>query len=505
MLGIDVGQDAITVVNVRRRGGRFVLHGPLRVSFTAEQAGDASALGDLLGTAMRQAGWRAQKAVVTLPSQFCLVRYFSNGALGPVTWGHGGHLSRSSVEHLLGRVRQTMLVPADQLVFDLWSGPEGMVHEEGVARLGGVLVAAVHHRAVEFCRELALASGLKLDGLELRSLAAVNGLLFHWQEAPEGHLAVVYLEGRRAEVGVLDEGEIVSLQTVQLGGGTEAEEGLAGHLSRALNTVRLAQGRELPERVFLAGGDEGSQASLADAAEELKDHLGVEVTVCAPGWGLRAGEDQAAGDLLRLVPAVGAALDGLGESPTWFNFLHTRVGRAERKHQISWRPFALVGLLSVLLTGAFWLSLVQQKHQKLAELQGRMAEDLPRLEATREARKHWNEFRGYLPASRGGSRRSHLYILGEISLLFPDRDNAYVSKLVIEDTPGMTGGYNVTVEGNVSEPTVVTALVSRLNESSLFYQVSQRTNLVDTNPHYRYGFTVQCNLRRGAAWSEGHE
>ncbi len=501
MLGIDVGQDAITVVNVRRRGGHFVLHGPLRVSFTAEQAGDASALGGLVGTAMREAGWRTQKAVVTLPSQFCLARYFSNGALGPVTWGHGGHLSRSSTEHLLDRVRRTMLVDSEELVFDLWSGPEGMLHGESFSGDGGgVLVAAVHRRAVEFGKELAAASGVKLDGLELRSLASVNGLLFHWQDVPESHLAVVYLEGSRAEVGVLDDGELVSLQTVPLSGGSArgaiaGDEELLGHLSRVLNTVRLSQGRELPERVFLAGGDERSQGGLERVGAELKERLGVEVTVCAPGWGLQGGERHEAGDLLRLVPAVGAALDGLGESPTWFNFLHTRVGRAERKHQISWRPFALVGLLSVLLTGAFWLSLVQQKHQKLVRLEDRMAKDLPRLEATRDARKHWNEFRGYLPASRGGARRSYLYILGEISRLFPDRDAAYVSDLLVEDTPGLMGGYNVTIKGKVSEPTVLTALVTRLNESAMFYEVSQATSRVETNPHYRYGFTVQCNLR----------
>ena len=121
MLGIDISEKMIRVVRLRRRGSGFLLLPPLEVPIEPGQADDPVALGQRLGEALRSRGWYKKKAVMTLPDRLCFIRRLPKEIMRGATAKSKGHLHKTTVEHLLNIARQTMLVPAEDLVLDLWT------------------------------------------------------------------------------------------------------------------------------------------------------------------------------------------------------------------------------------------------------------------------------------------------------------------------------------------------------------------------------------------------
>ena len=506
MLGIDIGDSSIRVVNLRRRGGGFVLQPPVEIPFTSDQASNPVALGEILGEVLNRSGWRSQKAVMTLPPRQCFVRYFPLELLPENGITHRGHLSKSAIGEFLGMARQTVLVPPEQLVFDLWAGSDAWQEEkpEAISQNGstnGVLIAAAQKKAVEFCRELASAGGVKIQSLELRPLAAINGLLMHWHEAQEANIAVVYLERQNADVGILDPDGLVSLQSVTIAGYEQGAESIAdeliGHLQRICNTIRLSHAQCNPRRIFLAAGDARTQAAVPRIVEKIQQVLHREVTLCNSWKGMLTSPTESEMDYSGYLPALGAAFDGLSASPTWFDFLNPRGIEKEKKHTITWRPFALIGLASLVLAGAFWLSWVQQKQQQLQYIEDELAQTQPGLELTRRAQENWNLFQPYLPVQEEGARREYLVVLAEISHLFPNTEEAHVTRLTISEKKSAGTDYNITLSGRCSEEAVLIDFKNRLNESEMFQQVEQlgpvRTD-PERNMYYPVSFTMTCNF-----------
>ena len=506
MLGIDIGDSSIRVVSLRRRGEGFVLQPPVEIPFASDQASNPTALGDILADTLNRSGWRSQKAVMTLPPRQCFVRYFPVELLPQNGVNRKGHLSKSAIGELMGMARQTVLVPPEQLVFDLWTGSDILPEEKPEAISGngtghGVLVAAAQKKAVEFCRELASAGGVKIQSLELRPLAAINGLLMHWHEAQEANIAVVYVERQHADVGILDPDGLVSLQSVTITGYEQGWESIAdeliGHLQRICNTIRLSHTECNPQRIFLAAGDDRTQAAVPRIVEKIQQVLHREVTLCNSWKGILTSPTESEMDYSGYLPALGAAFDGLSASPTWFDFLNPRGIEKEKKHTITWRPFALIGLASLVLVGAFWFSWMQQKQQQLQRIEDELAQTQPGLELIRRAQENWSLFQPYLPLQDEGSRREYLVILAEISNLFPNTEEAHVTKLVISEKKSVSTDYNITLSGRCSEEAVLNDFMNRLNESEMFQQVEQKGSVL-TDPerdiYYPVSFHVNCNF-----------
>ena len=509
MLGIDIGERSIRVVNLRRRVGGFVLQPPVEIPFASDQASNPIALGELLADTLNRSGWRSQKAVMTLPPRQCFIRYFPLELLPENGINRKGHLSKSAIGELLGMARQTVLVPPEQLVFDLWTGsdisPEdkrGAISGNGTCH--GVLVAAAQTKAVEFCRELASVGGVKIQSLELRPLASINGLLMHWHEAQEANIAVVYVERQHADVGILDPDGLVSLQSVTItsyeqGAESIAEE-LIGHLQRICNTIRLSHAQCNPQRIFLAAGDDRTHAAVPRIVEKIQQDLHREVTLCNSWEGILSSPTESEVDYSGYVPALGVAFDGLSASPTWFDFLNPRGIKKEKKHAATWRLYTLVVLACLVLMGAFWLRWVLKKQQRLQRIESieyELGQSQPELELTRRAQENWNLFRPYLPVQDEGDRREYLAVVAEISSLFPNTEEAHVTKLVISEKTSASTDYNITLSGRCSEEAVLIAFKNRMNESVMFQQVEQ-LGPVRTDPerdiYYPVSFSVICNF-----------
>ncbi|MCP4712322.1 MAG: hypothetical protein GY869_27185, partial [Planctomycetes bacterium] len=266
---------------------------------------------------------------------------------------YNGYLSKDQIEALLNRVRQSMMASTDQLVFDLWidtTKTDSDSTSEKTERKYGVLVGAAQSQAVEFCQEFANAANINLQSLEIRSLAAINGMLLHWHEAPEENIAVAYLEADRADIAIIDPEGIVSLPSVNFsaqatqGDPTPSYQELARHFRRIFNTVKLSDSKAAPQRLFIAGVCQ--DGSLDDLATPLNQELGIEVTPCS-SWRHVIQLPTPDTNLSMYIPALGAALDGLDVSPSWFNFLQPRSARPEKRKPITWRPFALVAAITI--------------------------------------------------------------------------------------------------------------------------------------------------------------
>jgi len=570
MLGIDISEKMIRVVRLRRRGSGFLLLPPLEVPIEPQQADDPVALGKRLGEALRSRGWYKKKTVMTLPDRLCFIRRLPKEEIGGDHTKNKGRLHKTTVENLLNTARQTMLVSADDLVLDLWTKGRPLATKKPaeVKREAVILLGAAQKSVVDFCRELAVASGIKVLSLELRSLASVNGLLFNWHEASEENIAVVFLSSQQVDIAFMDVEGLFSLQTLKLTSGSEgsvkdSEVAFLQQLPRVFNTLKLSDPGRVPQRVFL-GASSRLIGSLSPLAEQLRQKIGIEVSICSPEAGLvvagsrkekqnRPSETAShfppasqlpsvsqvpsalhtpptVADTADFQPAIGAALDGLAATPTWFDFRHPQGKFSEKKKPVSWKPFVFAAVASILLGCAFWLSLVQQKITERDQLNISLNQLQPELEKIAEAKNNWHRFRSYLPSSQGGDRLSYLNILYEINQIMPNTGEAYLTSLTIigkkstsPATPSdilitgrvskgdvITGkvgpGEETTVKVSLQEITpakdnqsdVSTGFIARLNNSNLFNKAEQAASLTldVTDNLYPFSFSVTCNLRR---------
>ena len=511
MLGIDVGQDEIRVVNLRRRGGSYHLRAFIKVPVGADQADDALELGKLLARAVAGQGWSGQKAVMTLGWRQSFVRNFTSEVNSGLDVGNGGQISKVLDAALLESARETMLVPQDQMVMDIWTSSSVAARQEtsGEAQVGvgSVLVAAARKEAVSFHRQVAESCGLRVVALESRSLAAINGLLQYWHESVEENIAVVFMEDDHADVAVFDCDGLVVLQTVNVDlaevGAERIVGELLGNLQRIFNTSRLSEGSCYPERVFLGAGTRAMRAVLGALSEAITEGLqsSVAVSLCSEEdneWegigGFNKEDEPEPGEY---VPATGAALDGMRISPVWFDFLHPRGARQEKKRAISWRPFVLMAVAAMVMFGGFWLNLVQKNQREIKQLEDAVYQTQPELLKIDEAREKWLLFRSYLPEYRGGNRRAYLEILAEISQAFPSTEEAYVTRLDISERGGDRVDYDIAISGKVSEKGKLNDFMVRLLESPMFQDVKQDKELAVSlrEEYYQFSFSITCKLR----------
>jgi len=269
-------------------------------------------------------------------------------------------------------------------------------------------------------------------------------------------------------------------------------------------TARLQQAMAPPERLFLTLCDGTPPVDRAGLAEMLQRELQLEVTLCQAGRGLTWDQNTlSADDLAAFLPALGAAFDGLGVSTVSFDFLPPRGAHREKPRSISsWRPWVTLTVLVIMVFLAAWLYLVQQRHRQLQELKDLIAQREPELARMRQACENWNVFRPFLPAQPGlpaeetGSRLSCVDILYELTRLFPDTRDAYITELLVQQTK--TGNYEITITGNVRQGEFHTAFIDRLLGSELFRDPKQTGPLAQVagNELYPFSFSVTCTLRR---------
>ncbi|MCH9022338.1 MAG: hypothetical protein IID32_06205, partial [Planctomycetes bacterium] len=411
------------------------------------------------------------------------------------------NLSRSAIDELYRLAQQSVMVPADQLVFDVWISPRLQRQDSQGHASGSVLLGAVSREVVRVGQAIAHESGIKIQSLSLRSLAKINGLLVHWHDTQEENFAVVIQDGSEVDVGIFDDDGIYSLQTLLLESSGSDEQGqaaeLADELGRVFSTVRLNQQGKGPQRLYFARAHKAI-APNDPFVEIIGSKLGVPVSSCDlldESFVRKAGDSDEA--VTAYAAAIGAAMDGLAASPISFNFHHPSLARTHKKKQITWKPFAVAACVALASAVGYWGYLVDQKTTHLATLKSMRDSFKPDLARSIEAHANWNLLREFIPAGDGGNRLRQLNILYEATRLFPDTTDAYVSELTIADRAGQPSGYDMTIKGKLRQSEVVTAFIVRLNESERFHEAKRIGDLTSDpgDTLYPYSFSVSCNLR----------
>ena len=510
MLGIDIYGESIRAVLVRRRGGSFVVQQVASAVMTESEAADPTAVAAKIKATVQENGWGHQKAVLALRQPSCFVKQVTVDGLH----AHarvGSSLSRSEIDTLLQAAQSSMLVPVEQLVFDIW-GAGAAAGGRATGNSGRFLLAGVEKTTVDQCVEIATHSGVKVVSIELRSLAAINGLLFSWRDVEQPNIAVAYLDRDCVHVAVMDRDAVVLLQTINFEPTDDqapAESAWASELARSFKTMRLSGSVVAPEKLFLAAATGAQNKQLAQHADTLTAKLGLDVSVCTEVAGFQRGRQfDEKQDLWPYLPALGTALDGLSVSPVWFDFLHPQGRRVKKKRQLSWQPVVSIIVAAIILAVAFWLSLVQQSRHELRELQEKIDATRPERAQILVAKANWNLFRSFLPMREDGgpldgSRRQYLRIFSEINSLFPDPCIAYVTELSISDQRdvAVTGvaslSSDITIRGRIQQGDVLPEFIERLNGSEMFQEAKSGGVTQDsTDSLYPFTFSASCNLVR---------
>lgn len=549
MLGIDIDEGCIRLASLRRRGGTFLLQELVELPCRPQ---DPVALGRTLAALIERHAWGRQRAVMTLPRRPYFVRRLAVPRRTASRIAAG--LSTSDMDALLEAARHATLAPTEQLVLDFRNvgdaGPAVPAATDGTTAAAGtgqttVVLAAAEKTAVDFGTELAAHCGLKVLTLELRAVAALNGMLSHRPDAESLPTAVAYASGAELDIAVVDRGGIVSVQSLTLpdstpppanaptpantpsprhlpssddtpapngGPAPRSSHPVAAELIRFFNTMKLSGRQPVPRKLLVADADPVRAEQLRAQAPQLQDLLGARVELYTDPQPPVVSEAADGSDYYgAYIPAVGAALEGLAAGSTSFDFLHPRGRRGQKKRQLSWRPFVFVAAALLLLSSMVWLSVVQQRRRQLQSLEARLRRTEPSRAQMLVAKANWNLFRPYLPMRQDGgaldgSRREYLRILGEINRLFPDPNLAYVTNLTISDagaagagTAGSTAS-DISIRGKVSQGDILPEFIDRLNASPMFQEVKQAGSLTQdpADSLYPFTFSVTGNLRRAA-------
>ncbi len=499
MLGIDINNEVIRLVCLHRRGGKAVLEGVLQTPIAADQADDAQAAGLALEHVIRRhhPGWIDEPAVMLLDASQGMVRRFPADRLKAHL--RHGRLQRNAADILTREMARMFLAPAEQMVFD--------IDYHRAEEAGTLLIGAANKTEVEFYRRVASTAGLRLERLELRSMAAMNGILSGLGERRQDSLATLYVERQQVQAALLDTPGPVRLASFRFEEPLEDSAGasykeLIEQLRQLLNTMRLGQ-EPLPECVLLSCGGEFDPGEERVLAEHLERDLEMPVSLTEPEAGLTISAAAVPPESLRSYqPALGAALHGLGFDVRGFNFLHPHGTRHEKRAFTSWRTWlALTGVV-VLAVMVFFIYLVGQRRARLHDIQEQIALWQPKIEQIEKSQKNWNLFRTYLPAdeklsaAQTGSRLSMLDILCELTRLFPDTQDAYITELLLGQNK--SGLWEITITGNVRQSEFHTAFINRLLDSELFRDPRQAGPLLQVadNVLYPYSFSITCTLRR---------
>ena len=190
-------------------------------------------------------------------------------------------------------------------------------------------------------------------------------------------------------------------------------------------------------------------------------------------------------------------MEGLELAGTSFDFHKAEGLSSGHRKRISWK--LVVALLAAgLLAGVFfWASIAQQKLRVLRGLEAELAQGAPYRQEMLRAERNWRLFGSYVGRANGGWRAEYLKILGEISELFPDTNDGYMTDVVISTERTGQGSSDVSISGKVSRADVVIDFFDRLGGSEMFGEAKRGPLTQDaSDSYYPVRFSVTCNLSR---------
>jgi type IV pilus assembly protein PilM len=390
-IGVDIGEDEIRVVKLRRMADGISLqamgsHPTPKSAVTGGTVTDPRALAEGLRAAFRRYDVRGSWAAVGLPGRAAASRVIEL----PV-------MERKELTAVVaGEMEHYRMIPMNQGTFDFI--PLGEPSDEN--RHVPILVMAADKKVVDSYREALRLAGMQMAALEPVSLAASRAV---FPALGGGGVALLTIGARTSELTIFHEGALRYLRQIDVGAleFTGESTGGAGEAGPAGAPDSLS-GTELP-RLDRAGGSRESLVSevqrslgfyhreapsaarverlvvcldperVRDLPEYLETSLGMPVRLGEPFKGVVYSDTRFNPDLLARVapaygPAMGLALRMMGEMPgaPQMDLSITGIESKMAKIAPKWLIYALTGcvlLVLAVLTGVLFVNRAVQKRQ----------------------------------------------------------------------------------------------------------------------------------------------
>jgi len=482
-IGIEIGEDEIRVVKVRRTPRGPVLQGlgsfatpPGAVS--AGMVKDPHLLAEGLRAAFRSYDIKGAEAVVGLPSRAASSRVLELPVMN----------RKEMAAVVAGEMEHYRMIPQNQGTFDFIALSE----TTDEAKRLPILVMAAEKRVVDSYRDALRLAGMHMAALEPLSLAASRAI---FPALERGGVALFTIGAHATELAVFHNGSLRYSRQIDIGTLELAEEKPAAGTLPGPEEEKAA-GPDLP-RLDRPGGTSQSlvyeiQRSLgfyhreapnserveraivsvdAERARDLKPYLesnlGLPVALADPFKDALYSETRFNRDLLAQVgpayaPAMGLALRMIEETPRAPRMDLSITGTESRMAKVApkWLIWALAGSVALVLAVAIGVLLVNRAVQKTQSELSAAKQELTRV--TREEQERTSAAKRAREAQSIVQLRGLPWsdILFQVSASMPDR--VWLNGL------GMESGNTLSFDGIAASAGSVATLMESLTRSPLF-------------------------------------
>ncbi len=445
-VGLALGERGIVAAEVTGARGRREV---VRVAELAFPEGlswdDPQAVGAHLGQFLRERHVRG-RVVVGLPARWLVTAAHE---VPPVGGASLAGMLRLAAE-------REFSLGSDEMACDYASAPpEG---EAGTALLVGTTREQLG--AVE-----AAARGA---GLKLRAVTSTGAALALAGSAPADLTAAAAPDG--VEVVRVGRGGVTAIRYVPLPGRDGAPGAVAGALRLAVGSVPAGpEGRS--DRIALWGGAGAAGASLRGVCGELGLELDAEPGLALAG--LAEASAEAGVPVGRAAPAAALAAAGLDGDLLPFDLVHSRL--AARHALRLGRPVTWAAALLVTFLIAGWAVVSDRiaRKEEIAELQSRLTEMAPSIEAAESVVESVRQARGW-----HDRRPAFLDSLVGVTLAFPENGSIWATSLAVrEDTsdpdrPPAARSLLGALSGKATDERSVLAVLDALTAAGEFVNVN---------------------------------
>jgi Tfp pilus assembly protein PilN len=454
ILGLSLSDRLIQAAEVSLSDQKLVVHrvGELELPADAGWSQPERAGQELLRF-LREKQFASRRAVIGLPARWLLVRARTLPAMDEQTMAQ---TLRLQVEH-------DFAPSSRELAFDFM--PSEGVAEAAAGKGRPVLVVATLAERLRQVVSAAESAGLEVSAVTsaVSAVAALGPVV----NGRAGEAVTLHIGRTGSEMMVHGSGQsgtseplmIRHLGTGQPPGSAGRDAGLpvmANEVRRALSQggVQLSE----PRRITVWDGTDLPQERI----DELSRAIGAEVEVVDPlGGGGRHIDANGVGrlEVRRFAAAIALARLGGGDERPVLDFLHSRMAEPKRA-RVSRRAMIATGVGAVVLAAAAYLTYeVVMDRQELAEMEARLVEMRPDIEAASQLADDVG-----LVGQWFGNRPRYLACLRELTVALPGNPPVWVTNLTLQENRGL-------MAGRTTEQRAVLQLLDGLQASGRFREL----------------------------------
>ena len=325
-LGIEIREDAVVLVHLRRTLSETKIQNSLMVPFSFPLAPEAEAeFVDSFKKFISHARVRSERTVVGIPRKLAVLRFIEIPSL-----------DKANITQLLEyEIEKHLPFSQEDVYYDF------EVMEKADENIYRVLITAVKKDLIDYLKDLFERVPLKPKIFDLSTFGIINALRFGNGFSDNKIDTLIFMGQRDIELELL-QGGVLKYSRV-LSNGDSFIEGLSREIDIALSNIDT-KGRDRKIENLILSGPGSLKPGLIELVRE-RIYPGARIEDIAGKVIMRQMERH---DLYSLIPATGLALRGLGEAETKINFLpHKKEVGINRKDLYP----TIITLVTVILLG----------------------------------------------------------------------------------------------------------------------------------------------------------